>query len=477
MGFTSFTPSYELFAAHPEKSPVSQVRRIGNTAPYLCGETRRKTMSQETMQGRAVFRDGIRCVEIDYDTVSGLILAVRSRSDLADAGRLIFPGFIDLHVHAREYAAPADTDPDRKAAHARMLAKETFATAGAAAINGGVVLYAAMPNDPEPPDDRLKWEAKRALTKTSACPVIVMGCVTERSEPFADIPYKLYLDSRASISSFDHWRNVEEALSRYRGMRVFFHAEDPDALREAPSDGPRWRTRPAHVEIRAVKRLLELVGRYGIRAHMCHISTRGALDAIADFNATASTKVTCEITPHHLGFSILEDRPRPAFGESTAPVLLMGSNPPIREEEDRRFCVEALRTGLADILATDHAPHTREDKAAGAPGIPHLDTVGPFAGALMTHLSFTPERITEILAAGPARICAKEAGGYGEIVPGRVASFTVLNLRKDERIIGGAIEGRGPLRTKSGWSCFEGMSLPARVEEVVVFGKRYTFAG
>ena len=140
--------------------------------------------------------------------------------------------------------------------------------------------------------------------------------------------------------------------------------------------------------------------------------------------------------------------------------------------------MDALEKGLIDILGTDHAPHTLRDKAAGAPGMPHLDTLGSFVGWLIQMCGFTPHRISEILSSGPARLFQSDMEArHGAIEPGATASLSILDLGKSTQVEQSEIIGRGPLQTRCAWSPFSGMSLPAQVKGTVVRGKEFWVTG
>ena len=173
--------------------------------------------------------------------------------------------------------------------------------------------------------------------------------------------------------------------------------------------------------------------------------------------------VTCEVAPHHLFFDLSmvtnENRWR------------MQMNPPLRTPEDRQFCINALRWGDIDALATDHAPHTDEDrKVRRTSGHPHLDTLGAFVTWLMVTHKFSPPDIARICCARPAEFLNEFlplsfGRGYGKIAAGFMGSLTVLNLNRPVTV------AKENLRTKCGWSPFEGITFPGSVEYTVVRGQ------
>lgn len=429
-------------------------------------------MTSSRIAGRAVFPGGVRQVEIFFE--SGVITALSEDDSQTRDAVLIFPGFIDIHVHAREYPRPEHADSQSLERWEAACRKETFASACRAAVNGGVTLYAAMPNDPVPPNNFQAYEAKKDLASSAFCPVIPFAVITKDSEPWGDLPYKVYLERESSAESFGVWQDLESALTRYRGCRTFFHAEDPDILGRLDASGPRWKTRPPEAEISAVARILELTAKFGLRSHMCHISTEGAVRLIEDYNRHTSSPVTCEATPHHLFFSMQNDEVSSAVGGPVPMGHLLECNPPLRSENDRRFLLDALREGLVDVLATDHAPHTLEDKQNGAPGMPHLDTLGAFAGWLLKNCDFSPSRIASILSEEPAKIMAQDmVVPQGVIEPGYAASFTFLDLGGKTTVKGNTFIAGNLLGTRCGWSPFEEIPLPCRVQRTVIRGIPY----
>jgi dihydroorotase len=428
------------------------------------------------LTGNIVFPDGVRPARVLVDKELGSITTVTDLDHTPESDLLVFPGFIDAHVHAREYPRPPEADAQAQEAWLAACRKETFASAGQAAINGGVTLFAAMPNDPLPPDNPDAYRRKQEAAASSSCPVVVFAAITPRSAPWADLPYKVYLDARPSSVSFTHWAELETALARYGGCRVFFHAEDPDVLRASGTSGPRWKTRPPEAEERAVEKVLELSARFGLRTHICHLSTQMAVNLVLEHNRSATDRVTCEVTPHHLFFSVREGRVQSADGSTILTPELLDCNPPLRSEDDRRFLVGALRDGLVDMIASDHAPHTLQDKQNGAPGMPHLDTLGSFTGWLMKEQGFVPEQIANVLSSQPARLFASDLDKpSGRIEPGHAASFTVLSVSDATVVNRDEIQGRGRLKTQCAWSPFDGIPLPCRVTETVILGNAYNF--
>ena len=295
-------------------------------------------------------------VEVDLDT--GLIASigeVEGRSDVDCRGCLIFPGFGDIHIHAREDVSGA------------QAYKEDFVSASAAAVHGGVVQVVDMPNNPVAPVDDARYTAKEALTQTSAVHVTLYAGIGPGTRPLRrHVPYKVYMGPSVGDLFFRSQAELEDVIAHYRGCNVSFHCEDPEILEASKGEPLHELRRPARAEVTATRFALELIERYELTGKLCHYSTGEGLQQIIAAKQRG-VRVTCEVTPHHLFFdtSMLTAENR----------MLLQMNPPLRAREDRLALIQALRSGVIDYIATDHAPHTLEEKAVGASGV-------PFAGYL-----------------------------------------------------------------------------------------------
>ena len=411
------------------------------------------------IEGRVANEDREFNAAIEIDTQTGLITKVSSpqgRSDLNTEGCIIFAGFGDLHVHAREDVS------------GRELYKEDFGTASAAAIHGGVTHFADMPNNPVAPIDDASYAAKEKLTQGASVHITLYGGIGPGTRPLARVvPYKAFMGPSVGELFFSSPDQLEQTVARYRGCNVSFHCEDPlilDANRGAATHEQR---RPADAEISATKFALYLIERYDLQGKLCHFSTgEGLKDVIAA--KTRGVRVTCEVTPHHLFFddTMLNEENR----------LWLQMNPPLRGPEDRLAMIEALRSGAIDYLATDHAPHSLEEKRKGTSGVPHLDTYGAFTTWLIAEHGFTPQQIARVCAANPGRFVhpylPKTYGkGFGSIEEGYVGSLTVLDMKTPYTVT------RDSLKTKCGWSPFEGFTFPGSVRHTVVRGRVYSQDG
>ena len=392
---------------------------------------------------------------IVINTKTGLIEQVgpaTGKSDLNLRGQIIFPGFGDLHIHAREDASQS------------QVYQEDFATISAAAIHGGVTHVADMPNNPVAPVDDARYAAKEKLTAKSTVHVTLYAGIGPETSPLTrHAPYKVFMGPSVGDLFFSSQEQLESVIAKYRGKNVSFHCEDPAILRENKSAATHEQRRPASAEITATEFALYLIERYGLIGKLCHYSTKGGLEKIAAAKARG-VRVTAEAAPHHLFFddTMLTDKNR----------LWLQMNPPLRGREDRLALIAALCSGLVDYLATDHAPHSLEEKMAGKSGVPHLDTYGAFATWLMAEHGFSASDIARVCAYNPGCF-VKEflpqgfGKGFGVIEPGYAGSLTILNPNAP------TVVRRDELKTKCGWSPFEGYTLPGRATYTILKGKVY----
>lgn len=375
---------------------------------------------------------------------------------------LIFAGMGDIHIHARDDVSERETH------------KEDFWTAAAAAIHGGVVHVADMPNNPAAPIDDLSYAAKRQHLASRHAPIAVTlyAGIGPGTRPLSfDVPYKVYMGPSVGELFFTTLEELDRTLSHYRGCNVSFHCEDPILLEAHRGEPTHERRRPPACEISATRFALALIEKYGLTGKLCHYSVGEGLPLIREARSRG-LKVTCEVTPHHLFFD------ETGLNEDNRGRMQM--NPPLRGPADRRALLEALRDGTLDYLATDHAPHTlaeKQDRAKCPSGQPHLDTYGPFVTWLIVEQGFPPERIVAVCCANPGDFVNPYTSLYletpgahplrfGRIEPGYTASLSVLNLVRPTTV------RRQDLKTKCGWSPFEGITFPGSVEAVFLRGQR-----
>jgi dihydroorotase len=403
------------------------------------------------IEGTLADIDGVRHgqVLIEAGTIRAVGPDLGTPQHVFAEGCLIFAGMGDIHIHAREDVTVRDNH------------KETFATAAAAALCGGVLHVADMPNNPAAPVDDASYTAKERLLLSQQLPVefTLYAGIGPGTRPLArNVPYKAYMGPSVGELFFSSLEELDRTLASYPGRNVSFHCEDPVLLEQHKGAATHEARRPAECELSATRFALAMIEKHGLTGKLCHYSVGEGLPLIRSARAQG-LPVTAEVTPHHVFFDTESITP------ANRPWMQM--NPPLRSPADRRAMLAALRDGTADYLATDHAPHTIAEKERGISGQPHLDTYGPFVTWLLLEQGFTPERIAAICSANPGTfVNPYRAEKWGRLLPGYVGSLTVLDLRRSTTV------RRESLRTKCGWSPFEGLTFPGSVAAVFVRGER-----
>ncbi len=336
------------------------------------------------------------------------------------SGKIIVPGLIDLHVHLRD---PGDEG------------KETVFSGLAAAAAGGITSLACMPNT-SPPADRAEV-VEEILAKAAQAGlgrVYPVGALTRKREGKEAADYtslygagvRAFSDDGSPVEDSRLLFSIFKELSRFDDVVVLAHSEDRSLSRGGVMHEGRWSKLlkqpgiPAVAESIAVARDILLAEAAGIRLHLCHISTAAAVEWVAWAKAKG-LPVTAEVTPHHL---LLSDAAVERCG------ALAKVNPPLRTEEDCIALRKALNRGIIDIIATDHAPHRKEEKElslAEAPfGITGLETAVPLLlSELVNKNLLALPRLVEAFSCRPARLLNLPAG---TIRPGAPADLTVLDL-------------------------------------------------
>ncbi|MDZ4727991.1 MAG: amidohydrolase [Leptospira sp.] len=391
---------------------------------------------------------------ITFDQTSGLIISVEKHID-PQAKKysddcVIFPGFGDIHIHAREDVSGKHTY------------KEDFISAGNAAINGGVVHVADMPNNPIPPINDSSYSDKLLLTQKSPIHITLYAGIGPNTYPLSKkVPYKVFMGPSIGELFFEDNASLEKVIEKYKGQDVSFHCEDPEILTANKDKSTHEERRPKEAETIATDFALMLIEKYNLKGKLCHYSTKDGLQKIIAAKKRG-INVTCEVTPTHLMFDtemLTEENYR-----------WFQMNPPLRGKEDRLAMLQGILDGHIDFLATDHAPHSIEEKKKGISGISQLDTYALFVTYMINSLGIPLRTIAKICAKNPGDFVApyldkKFGKGFGEINPGYAANFSILNLKKP------FVFERKMIKSKSGWSPFEGFAFPGSIETVYFLGK------
>ena len=407
--------------------------------------------------------------EILFDTVSGLILNIRectlpqsSVDFFYNDDYLLFAGMGDIHIHAREDVSGTNNY------------KENFNSVCCAALNGGVVHVADMPNNPVPPIDDESYLSKMKLGSKVEIPILMYAGIGPQTNPLSfSVPYKVYMGPSVGDLFFKNNDELLNVLEKYRHLSVSFHCEDPDILEENKNQLDHFTKRPMTAELLATDFALELIEKFQLNGKLCHYSSGVGLDAIRAARKKG-VNVTCEVTPQHLYFS--EENIR---SMDLADQVLYQMNPPIRKNIDSKKLLVALRNNEIDYLATDHAPHSPEEKLKGVSGLPGLDTYAPFVTWLLLDQKISAKTLALVTAENPglffnqfleslnakSRIYAKWGKGMGFLEPEFSASFTILNLKKSHTVT------KSNIKTKASWSPFLNITFPGSLEAIFLCGK------
>ncbi|MCB1158765.1 MAG: amidohydrolase [Leptospiraceae bacterium] len=410
---------------------------------------------KEKISGRLVNHEKEWYGTIVFDSKTGLIEEVTENIEgyatFSPEDCIIFPGFGDIHIHARE---------DLSGLHTY---KEDFFSAGIEALNGGLCHIADMPNNPVAPINDDIYRKKEFLSRKSPIHVTLYAGIGPQTKPLSrSVPYKVFMGPSVGDLFFKDNESLEMVIREYEGQNVSFHCEDPIILEKHATNPKHEERRPPEAEITATAFALHLIEKYKLRGKLCHYSTGEGLQQIISAKKKG-LQLSCEVTPTHLFFdkSMLTDENR----------HWLQMNPPLRTKEDKEILLQAFINGDIDYLASDHAPHSIEEKQKGISGVSHLDTYSLFVTYLILEKKVLLTRIAETCAKNPGEFVnhylpSNFGKGFGKLEKGYVANFTVLNLKEKTSF------ERNMVKSKSGWSPFEGFTFPGSIEAVYYLGKR-----
>ncbi len=362
------------------------------------------------ISGKFFYRN--RIVEGCIVVEDGIIVDIRrnARPNLEFSRGVILPAGIDVHVHFRDF---------------KESYKETIESGSLSALYGGICLVVDQPNtNPPVTDSEIYLERIRKAEKESFIDYALnLGLTEENSgkireiveeiEELVRIPAvgEVFLQHRTIQVSYETLKSVRGQIEKL----ITVHAEDPVLIE-------REDVRPKEAEITAVRKCLSIGNFY-----FCHVSTPEALNMIYN------SKSFAEVTPHHLLLSM----GKVEFGRV---------NPPLRSEKDR---IELLRNlSKADVIASDHAPHTIEDKKEGAPGFPGVETIYPLMLNLVRKGVISLPDLIQRIVINPAKIFRFDR--YSGIEVGNYANLAVFDFSEVRKI------KAKDLHSKAGWTPYEG---------------------
>jgi dihydroorotase len=369
-------------------------------------------------------------------------------------GLHILPGVIDSQVHFRE---PGPTH------------KEDLETGSRAAVLGGVTAVFEMPNTNPPTTTAAALDGKLRLAKDRMwCDhAFYVGAEKANAAALRELELKpgaagvkVFMGSSTGNLLVDDDEHVGQVLKHGR-RRVAVHSEDearlvarkPFAEKGKPTTHPVWRD--AEAARLCTQRLLALARHVGRRVHVLHVSTGDELPLLA----AAKDIATAETTPHHLTLTA------PECYERLGTYAQM--NPPVRDQAHQDALWEGVRTGVIDVLGSDHAPHTREEKDKPYPdtpsGMPGVQTLVP---CMLTHVAngkLSLERFVDLTAHGPQRVFGM--AGKGRISLGYDADFTIVDLNAQRTITNAWIASR------CGWTPYDGFQAKGWPVLTIVRGR------
>ncbi len=319
-------------------------------------------------------------------------------------GCLVMPGAVDVHVHLREPG---------------FECKETIKTGTLSSSKGGVTTIMAMPNLNPCPDCLESLEKEIALIKKDAyVNVYPYGAITVNEEDkvladiesYKDVVYAISDDGRG-VNNLDLLEKAMILAKKY-DLVIASHAEDNE-----------YKTDPKG-EYLAVYREIELAKKIGCRYHFCHLSTKESFDAIRKAHIDGFSNITCEITPHHLVLNKND--------------IVNGNfkmNPPLRDEIDQLATVKALVDGTASMVATDHAPHTKEEKMREYDkclnGIIGLETLIPIIYSEFVRKGLIDlNRFLDVLVYNPIKVFKLPERRLEKNFKADIAVIDIINERK-----------------------------------------------
>lgn len=337
------------------------------------------------------------------------------------------PGLIDVHVHLRE---PGATQ------------KEDFETGTKAAIAGGFTLVLDMPNNPNPTITPEALQEKMDLAK---------------GRIYSDVGFHF----GAGPESIKYFNEIQDKVF---GLKVYMNVttgellmEETKVLEEVFSSWPKGKPVLVHAEGGALQKAVDLARKFGNKQslppcgklHVCHVSLKEEVELIRKLKAEGF-KISCEATCHHL-FLTNEDEKR------LGPFGMM--KPPLSTKEDQEALWQGISDGTIDMIASDHAPHTREEKLHSEKpiyGVPGLETTLPLLLTAVNDGRLTIERLIELTFGSPKKIFN---------LPEQENTYVEVDMDEDYVI------DEKALQTKCGWTPFAGMKVKGKIKKVVLRGQ------
>jgi len=374
------------------------------------------------------------CIGIKQGKISTIKKILKDDEHIDFGNKLILPAGVDLHVHFR--------DPG-------FTKKEDFKTGSMAAAFGGITCIFDMPNTNPPTTTPATIEEKSYIAKKmSYIDYGIFAGITDNNVKIINrlakqcSGFKIYLGETTNSLKFNT-KQLKSALQETSKTNkiTLIHAEDEQCLRKHKSIEHNLKdhlnNRPSECEVTSVKTILECCNHISSKIHFCHISSYEGLEVLKRY----PNNISLGVTPHHLFFDISNVNSNQAFYKV---------NPPIRTQLDRETLWQGIISGFIDVIESDHAPHTLEEKEIEfekAPsGIPGVETTYPLFLAEVKHQRISFARLISSLCEKPAQLLNIPKG---KIEKGMDADFIVIDFKKISTI------NSDNLHSKCGWTPFE----------------------
>lgn len=413
--------------------------------------------------GALVNQDGV--AERDIGVIDGKIAEIGQLSNFDAAEKIncrglhILPGVIDTQVHFREPGMPH---------------KEDLESGSRSAVLGGVTAVFEMPNtDPlTSTPEALADKVRRGRNRMHCDFAFWVGGTHENARTLAELErlpgaagVKVFMGSSTGSLLIADDAGIAKVLSHTR-RRVAFHSEDEERLIERkhlrrdgdPSSHPIWRD--VETAVKSTRRLIKIAQDKGALIHVLHVTTEEEIELLAQCKDIASV----EVTPHHL---TMDETDYQRIG------ALAQMNPPVRSARHREALWRGVTQGIVDVIGSDHAPHTLEEKAQPYPhspsGMTGVQTIVPL---LLDHMNagrVSLARLVDLTSAGPARLFG--IAQKGRVAVGYDADLTIVDLKRRETIRNSWIGSR------VGWTPYDGKTVNGWPIGTVVRGRKVMWEG
>lgn len=413
--------------------------------------------------GMVVNQDGVALRDIGV--TGGRIAAIgnlgtASAGEIIDAtGLHILPGVVDSQVHFREPG---------------LEHKEDLESGSRSAVLGGVTAVFEMPNTKPltTSAETLEDKVRRGRHRMHCDFAFWVGGTRDNAHDVADLErlpgaagIKVFMGSSTGDLLVEDDDGVRSILKNTR-RRVAFHSEDEFRLREReglrvandPSSHPVWRDEIA--ALKCTQRLVQIARETGARIHVLHISTAEEIDFLGNHKDVAS----CEATPHHLTLDA---------GQYATLGTLIQMNPPVRDARHRDGVWKGIGQGIVDVLGSDHAPHTLEEKLKAYPASPSgMTGVQTLVPIMLDHVNagrLSIERFVDLSSHGPNRLFGMAR--KGRIAVGYDADLTIVDMKRRETITNAQVG------SKAGWTPYDGKIVTGWPVGTIIRGLKVMWEG